>query len=136
MRHQFVWGNVGWLLAVASGGVACQQRAEPPQKPAWFYATKIATKEAKRVFGNNTEVLVDIKNKTDEAVLIQGLDAAGAVVLVHENGQQAKPHRVSVGVAKPILVPARGSRSTSLLFEARGGAPRQLRVYGQDHAIP
>jgi hypothetical protein len=137
MGPRFVWNGVGWLLAVSVGVVACQQQREPlQQKPSWFYATKIAAKEAKRAFGNNTEVLVDIKNKTDEAVLIQGLDANGAVVLVYEGGQQAKLHRVSVGVAKPIVVPPRGSRSTSLLFEARNGAPRQLRVYGQDYAIP
>jgi hypothetical protein len=130
--------TVVWLL-VAAGFIAsaCERRQEQAsQKPSWFYDTQIAAKAAKKAFENNTEVSVSIHNPTSKPVVIQGLGDVGSVVLVHDGGREAKPHKISVGVHKPIVVPARGTKTTSLLFEAASGVPRQLRIYGREHAIP
>jgi hypothetical protein len=138
MRRELGLKRPIWaVFAIAVCAGACQREKEnAPQKPAWFYATKISAKGAKRAFANNTEVVVDIENKTKEPVMIQGLGTEGSVVLVHEGGSEAKPHRISVGVAKPVTIPASGTRTTSFLFEAKEGTPRRLRIYGREHAIP
>ena len=49
---------------------------------------------------------------------------------------RAKTHRLSVGVAKPMIVPPRGHKQTSLLFEPAQGSPTKLFLYDKEFALP
>ena len=114
-------------------------KSDPPEKrmerPAWLRDAKIETLGSSEAFAKNSEVFLKIENPTDEPLVIQALGSEGAAMLVHAGGARANIHRLSVGVAKPVLVPPRGQKRTSLLFEAAQGTPEKLYLYDKEFAV-
>lgn len=136
------WAAIGFLLA-QGGACACgcapeatdTQPQDTVQKPAWLQHVDMRVVRAGAAFEGNTEVFLELLNRSEEPVSIDKLDAEGAVVLEHEGGAIANIHPISVGVKKAIeLLPGKVT-TTSLLFEATSGAPRTLRFYDKEFAI-
>ena len=130
-----------FVLLAALKLTACETNAEnkaerEARRPSWLDHAKISVTGSKPAFENNTEVMIKVLNTGDEPLVIRGLEQPQAVALVHTGGKSAAPHRVSVGVAKPIVVAPRGSKATSLLFQASEGRPEALSLYGKTYPLP
>jgi hypothetical protein len=111
------------------------QASSVTKKPAWLEHVDMRLVRTGPAFEGNTEVFLDLLNRSEEPISIDKLDAEGAVALEHEGGALAPIHPISVGVAKPIeLLPGR-VKSTSLLFQAAVGVPRALRFYDKELAV-
>jgi hypothetical protein len=132
--HRAPWLVVLGLFALA-GACKSDPPAERTKRPVWLLAAKIETLGVGEAFAKNSEVFLNIENPTDEPLVIQALGSEGAATLVHAGGARAKIHRLSVGVAKPVLVPPRGHKRTSLLFESAQGAPEKLYLYDKEFAV-
>jgi hypothetical protein len=129
------------ILLTALGLAACEKKIEDKAEeeargPSWLDHAKISVTGSKPAFENNTEVMIKVLNTGDEPIVIRGLEQSQAAVLLHAGGKTAAPHRVSVGVAKPIVVAPRGSKATSLLFQASEGRPEALKLYGKTYSFP
>ena len=128
-----------WFVVLGFCLLAGACKSDPPQertqRPAWLREAKIETLGSSEAFAKNSEVFLKIENPTDEPLVIQSLGSEGAATLVHAGGARAKIHRLSVGVAKPVLVPPRGRKQTSLLFESAPGAPEKLCLYDREFAV-
>jgi hypothetical protein len=129
------------ILLTALGLAACEKKiedkpAEESRGPTWLDHAKISVTGSKPAFENNTEVMIKVLNTGDEAIVILGLEQPNAAVLLHVGGKTAAPHRVSVGVAKPIVVAPGQSKATSLLFQASDGRPEALKLYGKTYSLP
>lgn len=129
-----------FVLLAALKLTTCETNAEnkaerEAHRPSWLDHAKISVTGSKPAFENNTEVMIKVLNTGDEPLVIRGLEQPQAVAL-HTGGKRAAPHRVSVGVAKPIVVAPRGSKATSLLFQASEGRPEALSLYGKTYPLP
>jgi len=129
------------MLLTALGLAACETRIEnkaarEARRPSWLDHAKISVTGSKPAFENNTEVMINVLNTGDEPIVIRGLEQPQAAALVHVGGKTAAPHRVSVGVAKPIVVAPRESKATSLLFQASEGRPEALSLFGKTYPLP
>lgn len=111
-------------------------RVKPKERPAWLVAAKIEPLGTAPAFERNSEVFLRIRNPTDSALTIHSLNDEGAASLLHDGGAKAKIHRISVGVAKSIVVPPRSVKETSLLFEAATGSPSKLYLYDKEFELP
>jgi len=123
---------LSWLASACNTKPA-EQRSE---RPAWLRAAKIEALGAGSAFAKNSEVFLKVENPTDEPLVIQALGSEGAASLLYTSGGRAKIHRLSVGVAKPVIVPPRGHKRTSLLFEPAQGSPTKLILYDKEFALP
>jgi hypothetical protein len=108
----------------------------PRAKPSWLQDAKIHALGSAPSFAQNAEVFLRIENPTDQPLVIGSLQSEGAAALVHEGGARARIHAISVGVAKPLIVPPRGAKEASLLFEAARGTPQKLELYDKEFEIP
>jgi len=123
------------LGAFALSGCEHKQPPQPKPKPSWVAQTQISGGGAKRIFAENVELGVSIKNTTQTPVIISGMGRDDQVLLVAADGTTSKLHRLSVGVAKPILLKPGEETRTGLLFEPLRGEPRSLRVYDQETSL-
>lgn len=132
-------GAAPWFVVLGVCLLAGACKSDPPaertQRPAWLRDAKIETLGSSEAFAKNSEVFLNIENPTDEPLVIRSLGSEGAATLVHAGGARAKIHRLSVGVAKPVLVPPRGRKQTSLLFESAAGSPEKLYLYDKEFAV-
>jgi hypothetical protein len=103
-----------------SGGAA-QEQAEAMSR------LEVSQVTAKLVFdGQATEVAMTIENRRSTAITLTGLrDHAG---LTLADGSVLSLHEISVGVAKPLAVPAKSSVTTSLLFKGNGTRATALQL--------
>jgi hypothetical protein len=111
-------------------------RVTSKERSAWLVAAKIEPLGTAPAFERNSEVFLRIGNPTESALTIHSLNDEGAASLLHDGGAKAKIHKISVGVAKSIVVPPSSVKETSLLFEAAAGSPVKLYLYDKEFELP
>jgi hypothetical protein len=137
VTRSIIKSMVGLCLLAACAVSGCERKPTPQPKPApnWVAQTRILGGGPKRIFDENVELGVSILNTTGSPVVISVMNRDDRVLLVGADGTTSKLHRLSIGVAKPILLKPGEEANASLLFEPLRSEPKLLRVYDKDTAL-
>lgn len=123
------------LMAIAVVACARQPKEDAPKPvPHWVTSTRINATASRPSFDQNVEVFVNIENLSSTALSLTGLDNE-EIVLRTAAGESSTLHPLSVGVAKPIVLPPGQTTRTSLLFKPLREAPTGLKVYGRESKV-